>query len=167
MPAVVVPHAIGAGLAADARARLEHVGYTQFSLFDRGNYEVARDPAEPELLGALTAIASEISGRTLEVLESRALRLSPGGYVLLRHDRVHDDRPVELVLDLSPAPTLGAEVHFRHRGQVFFTVASAPGTLAIVERGPTVMCNHTYVSKRYADASVVRLVVLLGESPRA
>ena len=55
----------------------------------------------------------------------------------------------------------GAEVHYRRRGQVFFRAPCAPGSLAIVERGPTVSCNHTYVSKRHADASVVRLVLLL------
>jgi hypothetical protein len=74
---------------------------------------------------------------------------------------VHEDRPVEVVLDLSPAPAPGAEVHWRHRGQLFFAMPSAPGSLAIVERGPTVMCNHTYVSRRNEGASVVRLMMLL------
>jgi hypothetical protein len=58
----------------------------------------------------------------------------------------------------------GAEVHYRHRGQVFFTFPSTPGALALVERGPTVMCNHTYVSQRTPDASVVRLIVLLRDA---
>ena len=34
-------------------------------------------------------------------------------------------------------------------------------SMSIVERGPTVTCNHTYVSKLHADAEVVRLVALL------
>jgi len=43
---------------------------------------------------------------------------------------------------------------------------STPGALAMVERGLTVMCNHTYVSKRSTQASVERLVVLLRDVRR-
>lgn len=161
MPALAVPGALGAELAGALRHRLERVGYTRYALLDRGSYDEVRSPEEPELLAALTVIAGEITGRSLAVVEARALRLGPGDYVLLRHDRVHEGRPVELVLDLSPASVAGAGVHYRHRGQVFFTFASEPGALALVERGPTVMCNHTYVSKLHVDASVVRLMVLL------
>lgn len=161
LPAVVVPSAIGPELAAEARARLERANYTRYALLDRGSYDVLASPAEPELLAALTGIAAAVTGRSLEVAEVRALRLGPGDYLLVRHDRVHEGRPVELVLDLSPASVPDAEVHYRHRGQVFFTFPSTPGALALVERGPTVMSNHTYVSKRHAGASVVRLVVLL------
>jgi hypothetical protein len=35
------------------------------------------------------------------------------------------------------------------------------GSLAIVERGPTVPGNHTYVSEHLAAAGIVRLVMLL------
>jgi hypothetical protein len=161
MPAVVVPHALGAELAADARERLERAGYTRCALLDRGSYDEVRGVDEPELLEALAAIAGEIAGRPLVVAEARALRLLPGDYVLLRHDRVHEDRPVELMLDLSAASVPGAAVHYRHRGQVYFAHPCTPGALSLVERGPTVLCNHTYVSKRHVGASVVRLVVLL------
>ena len=95
------------------------------------------------------------------MVESRALRLGPGDYILARHDHVYEDFPVEVMLDLSPAPVPGAEVHYRRRGQVFFQVPSQPGAMSIVERGPTVTCNHTYISKRHLDTSVVRLVLLL------
>jgi hypothetical protein len=169
MPAVVVRDALGAELAAEVRARLEHAQYTRYALLDRGSYETVARVEEPELLAALTGIASEITGRSLAPAGARALRFAPGDYALVRHDRVYEDRPVELVLDLSRAGAPGAEVHYRHRGQVFFTFPSTPGALALVERGPTVMCNHTYVSKLHAGASVVRLVVLLAErasSPR-
>jgi hypothetical protein len=37
-----------------------------------------------------------------------------------------------------------------------------PGSLSVVERGPTVTCNHTYVSKLQPTAQVIRLVALLG-----
>lgn len=161
LPAVVVPGAVGAGLAADVRARLERAGYTRFALLDRASYDEASAVDEPALVEALTGVAAEVTGRSLVPDPPCVLRFGPGDYSLVRHDRVHEDRPVELVLDLSPAIVPGAEVHYRHRGQVFFTFPSAPGALALVERGPTVMCNHTYVSKRHASASVVRLVMLL------
>jgi hypothetical protein len=161
MPAVIVRDAIGAELAAEARARLEGVGYTRYALLDRASFEHATAAGETELLEILRALASEVTGRALAVADAHAWRLGPGDYVLVRHDRVHEDRPVELVLDLSPAPVPNAEVHYRHRGQVYFGMPSRPGSLAIVERGPTVMSNHTYVSKLHAGASVVRLMMLL------
>jgi hypothetical protein len=164
MPAVVVPAVLGAELAAEARARLERAEYTRYALLDRGSYDVVTSPAEPELLVHLAGIASAVTGRSLEVADVRALRLLPGDYVLVRHDRVHEGRPVELVLDLSPASVPDAEVHYRHRGQVYFTFPSTPGALALVERGPTVMSNHTYVSKRHAGTSVVRLIALLRDA---
>jgi hypothetical protein len=164
MPAVVVDRAVGDVLAGEVRSRLERAGYERYALLDRGSYDEVKSPNEPELLAALTVVAMEVTGRPLVLAESRAVRLSPGDYILVRHDRVHDDRPVELVLDLSAMSVPGAEVHYRHRGQVFFAVSSAPGALAVVERGPTVMCNHRYVSKRYVGAAVVRLIVLLRDA---
>jgi hypothetical protein len=160
---MAVPSAIGPELATEVRARLERAEYKRYALLDRGSYDAVESPAEPELLAALTGIAEAVTGRSLEVAEARALRLLPGDYVLVRHDRVHEGRPVELVLDLSPERVPEAEVHYRHRGQVFFVFPSTPGALALVERGPTVMSNHTYVSKLRAGASVVRLLVLLRE----
>jgi hypothetical protein len=35
--------------------------------------------------------------------------------------------------------------------------------MALVERGPTILANHTYVSKRHSGACVVRLVMRLDE----
>ena len=159
--AVVVPDVVGPSLAAQARQRLECAGYTRYALLDRGSYDVLADPQEPALFGALIEIAARTTGRSLALAEARALRLQPGDYLLAHHDRIHDEHPVELVLDLSPASVPGAEVHYRRRGQVYFRVPCVPGSLAVIERGPTVCCNHTYVSRRNAAASVVRLVMLL------
>ena len=161
MPAVVVPDAISAALATEVRARLERSPFVRYALLDRGSYEFVDRPEESELLAVLTAIASDITGRDLEPQEARAVRLRAGDFILLRHDRVYEDRPLELILDLSPAPAPGSEVHYRHRGQHYFTFGSTPGALSLVERAPTVMCNHTYVSKLRPQAEVVRLVVLL------
>lgn len=161
--AVIVPEVVGPSLAAQARERLDRAGYTRYTLLDRGSYDVLAAPEEPELFGALIEIAARTTGRSLTPApaEVRALRLRPGDYLLAHHDRTHDDHRVELVLDLSPASVPGAEVHYRRRGQVYFRVPCVPGSLAIVERGPTVSCNHTYVSKRNAAASIVRLMMRL------
>lgn len=164
MPAVTVPAVVGASMAAEARQRFEGAGFAPYRLLDRGRYDVLEHPDFAEMLDVLTGIAGEVTGRTLALQEARVLRLGAGDYILVRHDRVYEERPVQLILDLSAAAVAGAEVHFRHRGQVFFVVPSAPGALSIVERGPTVMSNHTYLTKRRPDASVVRLVALLAAS---
>ena len=165
--ALIIDDAITETRAALVRARLEFAGYTRYRLLDRGRYEHVSDPELlPYLLADLTHVAAGRTGRALVPFEARAVRLGPGDYLLGHHDRVHDDHPLELVLDLSPASVAGAEVHYRRRGQVFFRVPSAPRSLALVERGPTVTCHHTYVSKRHAAASVLRLVVLLRDRAR-
>ncbi|MBA3821246.1 MAG: hypothetical protein H0X17_20345 [Deltaproteobacteria bacterium] len=159
--AVSVPDAISSPAAAELRARLEQWGYERYPLLDRGSYEHVPVVHEPALSDALAGIASELTARALHVVAARALRLQPGDYLLAHHDALHADHPVELTLDVSPAVVPGAEVHYRRRGGVYFRVPSAPGSLAVVERGPTVACNHTYVSKLHGTASVVRLVLLL------
>jgi len=159
--AMVVDDVVGPSRAAEVRGRLARTGYTRYALLDRGSYELLADPQEPALLAALTEIAARMTGRALAVAEARALRLGPGDYLLAHHDRLHEDHPVELTLDLSPASVPGAELHYRRRGQVYFRVPCVPGSLAIVERGPTVSCNHTYVSKRNPVARIVRLMLLL------
>ena len=159
--ALIVDDVITAERAAEARARLEFAGYQRYRLLDRGCYELVGDPQLAYLLADLAQLASARTGRTLAPIEARALRLGPGDYLLGHHDVVHDDHPLELILDLSAAAVPGAEVHYRRRGQVFFRMPSAPRALAIVERGPTVTCHHTYVSKLHPDAAIVRLVALL------
>jgi len=154
--------AIGARTAVIVPDAIERVPiaaqFTRYALLDRGSYE----HAAAEVPARLVALASEVTGRALAVTEARVLRLVPGDYLLAHHDRVHEDLPIELIADLSPAPVAGAEVHYRRRGQVFFRVPCTPGAVSIVERGPTVTCNHTYVSKLSPPgAEVVRLVVLL------
>jgi hypothetical protein len=89
------------------------------------------------------------------------LRLVPGDYLLARHDRIREGGTIECVVDLSPAPVPGAEVHYRQHGQVFFRVACEPGRAALVPRGPTVTANHTYLSKLHTG-EVVRWIALFG-----
>lgn len=133
----------------------------RYTLLDRGSYDFASDVDEPDLAARAVAEASRITSRALRVVESRALRLGAGDYLLARHDRVYEGFPIEVTIDLSTASVAGAEIHYRRRGALFFQVPSQPLAAAIVERGPTVTCNHTYVSKRHLDANVVRLVLLL------
>jgi hypothetical protein len=151
--AVIVPDAVDV-----AAVDLE---FARYALLDRGSYEVVHAPPLPQLHAELARIASTVTGRSLAVTASRALRLRAGDYLLAHHDVIHDDNPVEVTVDLSPARVAGAEVHYRRRGQVFFRFPSQPGAVSVVERGPTVTCNHTYVSKRHVDAVVVRVVALL------
>jgi hypothetical protein len=153
--AEVVPAAITRELAAALR---ERVTYTRYTLLDRGSYQHA-PLDEPPLFDKLVEIvARKVPAE--RVIEARVLRLAPGDYLLAHHDRVYEGNPIEIVVDLSETPTPGAEVHYRRRGAVFFRVPSAPCSMAIVERGSTVTCNHTYVSK-LGTASIVRLVALL------
>ena len=164
--AAIEPDVIAPTLAAELRRSLAG-GLSRYALLDRGSYEVTTLPVKGT--GDLLSIAFDLAvrvgaaqtGRTLRVDEARLLRLVPGDYLLAHHDRLHDDAPVEVTLDLSPAPVPGAEIHYRRRGQVFFRVPCAPGSVVVVERGPTVTCNHAYVSRLHPGAEVVRLVTLL------
>ena len=134
---------------ADAAAiRLD--GWQRYALLDRGSYDFI-DFVDAALFAKLARYGT--------ITSARALRLVPGDYILAHHDELHDDLPLELTLDLSPR-AVPAEIHYRRRGSVFFRVPCVPGTLAIVERGPTVTRNHTYVSKRHAGAVVIRIVML-------
>ena len=159
--ALVVPAVLDGARAAAVRARCEARGYTRFALYDRGSCELLRDPDEPELVAVLLAAAGRATGRTLAPAASRVLRLIPGDYLLAHHDTLHEGNPVEVTLDLSPVAVPDAEVHYRRSGQVFFRFPSTPGALAVVERGVTVTCNHTYVSKLHVGATIVRFVALL------
>ncbi|MFN0247915.1 MAG: hypothetical protein ACKV2T_13585 [Kofleriaceae bacterium] len=186
--AEVVPDAITPALADELRARVS--SYTRYTLVDRGSYHHAAidEPAlftrfvqivETRLalaggaamgtagstgtgsMGAGSKSATNAMGTGVRsIVEARVLRFLPGDYLLAHADRVYDGNPIEIVLDISESSTPGAEVHYRRRGAVFFRVPSAPCSLAIVERGPTVTSNHTYVSKRYAS-DVLRLVALV------
>jgi hypothetical protein len=146
-------------LATTARVRGDW-RWERYPFIDRGSYEVAHAIDEPELADVAVRAASRAMGRELTFREARALRLSPGDYLLAHHDRVYEDFPVEVVFDLSPREVPGAAVHYRRRGNVFFVFPSRPGAASIIERGPTVTCNHTYVSKRQ-DGVVTRVVMLL------
>ena len=162
--ATVVPEVVGPTLAAEVRSRLDRAGYTRYALLDRGSYDVALAPDEPALAAALAGLAHQVTGRSLVLADARALRLGAGDYLLAHHDRVHDDHLVELILDLSPAGVPGADVHYRRHGKVVFQLASRPGAVSVVERGPETACHHAYVSKRHLGACVVRLVVRLRDA---
>lgn len=157
--ASIVERALDARLANRVRSR----AYERYALVDRGSYEHAPFDDVADQTSVCALAAAEL-GHALRPIGARVLRLRPGDYLLARHDDVHAEiargdsrRRFELVLDLSPAAA-AAEIHYRRRGQVFFRVPCAPGTLAIVERTPAITCNHTYVSK-LADTEVVRLVI--------
>ncbi len=134
--------------------------WERYALIDRGSYDIARSIEEPALADVAVRAASKAMNRELKFGEARALRFAPGDYFLAHHDRVYDDYPIEVVFDLSPVEVAGAAMHYRRRGKVFFVFPSQPGAASIVERGPTVTTNHTYVSK-LQSATVTRVVMLL------
>jgi len=134
--------------------------WQRYALVDRGSYDFADAIEEPALAAVAIQAARRLANRELRAGECRALRLHPGDYLLAHHDRIHEGYPLEVVFDVSEREVPGAEVHYRRRGNVFFRFPSQPGAASIVERGPTVTCNHTYVSRRQ-DATVTRVVMLL------
>ncbi len=164
LPAVLEEEATDREHLEGCAATLEALAGKREVLGDRGSYEEICLPEAsrvlPGLVARVRARAEALTGRSLALASARAFRFFPGDYRLVRDDRVHEDRPVEVIVDLSREAVPGAEVHYRHRGQVFFVVPSRPGVLSLVERGPTVLANHTYVSKRHRDARVVRLLLL-------
>lgn len=157
--ATVVPDVVGAAAAAEVRGRLAGAGWVRFGLVDRGSYDRVEPVAELALCERLVAMAAALTEQSLRLREVWALRLGAGDYLLAHHDRVPEDRVVEVTLDLSAAAVAGAEVHYRRRGQVYVRVPCVPGSLAVVERDAEVTCHHTYVSKRHTGAEVVRLVL--------
>lgn len=159
--AEILPDRVGPDAARALRAAHEP-RYTRYRNLDRGSYDVIEDA--PVLL-ELVDLVCERLGRALAIASSRVLRFHPGDYLLAHADRVYDDHPIEVIIDISEAAIPGAEVHYRRRGQVYFRVPSQPGSLAIVERGPTVTSNHTYVSKLHTG-TVVREVLLLRDPDR-
>lgn len=150
---MLFPDAMDAIAAAELR---DSRTYTRFSRIDQASYE----HAAVEVPEGILELAGELIGRPLRVVEARLLRFSAGDYTLAHHGYVAEPA-IELVLDVSPTAVIGAAVHYRRRGNVVFAVPSAPGVLALVDRGPLITANHTYVSKRFPDAEVVRLVALL------
>jgi len=156
----IVPDVLTPAAAAQLRAALAP-GFVRYDLIDRGSYAHQAPTLPPALAAQLVDLATGITGRTLAISEVRALRLRAGDYLLAHHDRVYDDLPLELIVDASAAPVPGAEVHVRRPGQVFFPVPSPPGAVPLVHPGPPLPPHPTPVSRRFADAEVVRLHVLL------
>ena len=161
--ALLLADALTPDVTAAARAALAMHGYLRYALIDRGRYDFIDDPV-PALCTMLQQLAAQHTQRDLQIVEARALRFGPGDYALAHHDPFHDGMPIEVMADLSVAPRAPlseAGVYYRRRGQAFFVVPVQPGAVSIVERGPAVHHNHGYVSLRYRDAEVVRVVLLL------
>ncbi|MCW5802386.1 MAG: hypothetical protein KIT31_08365 [Deltaproteobacteria bacterium] len=152
---IVVGDAVTEAEAAAVRA--SGGAYARYRRIDQASYEAAEGVPVPE---GIVRIAREVTGRDLRVVDGRLLRFVCGDYTLAHHGYV-EDHAVELVLDVSLAGVPGAEVHYRRRGRVVFAMPSQPRALAVVERGPTITANHTYLSKRLREAEVIRLVARL------
>jgi hypothetical protein len=162
IPAVVIPSAITVEIASLLRERLLEEGLYPYFLPHRGRYAVNDSFTEPDLWEQLQALASAVSGQRLSVFDARWSLLRRGDYALTRDDTAPLDRHVELTLDLSAAPvgeggSFGGEVCYAHRGQLFFAAPQAPGSLTLVERGPTIRRYERYLTHRAGDAEVIRL----------
>lgn len=132
--------------------------WQRYALVDRGSYDYIDRVEDAPLFATLAKVAARVTGRRVTVREARALRFHAGDYALAHHDWIYDDNPVELAIALTTAP---AELHYRRRGQVVLRFPSVAGSVAVVERGPSVTSNHTYVSQLDAGACAIRLIAIL------
>jgi hypothetical protein len=136
-------------------------GWQRYALVDRGHYEYIDRPAGIDaLLSTVTELASAQLGFGLTLLTWRAVRLSPGDYLLSHHDPRHDDPLVECIADLSTAPSDFA-VHYRENGRPHFVVPNTPGTVSVVARTAASAANHSYVSKLHRGEALTRVVLRL------
>ncbi len=161
VPAVVVPGAVSAELAAAIREELAAVPFTPFFVADRGRFAYRDDLEVPELFGSLLAVAEHLAGEPLAIAASRFDSLGRGDYALRRHAPPPPGRRIELTVDLSERATGQGEVVYTHRGQVFFVAPQEPGALALVDRQPTVERYDRYLTHRVGDARVLRLRLAL------
>lgn len=134
------------------RVDVAYGAFRRFAQLDEACYDVADVRDVPHV-----ARVSELLQRPLRVESARVLRFHPCDYALARHDAIAEG--VDLVVDLSPAPR-AAEMVWLRRGAPFFRMPVSPGAVAVVERGPTVVCYHGYVS-RLVGGEVIRLVARL------
>jgi hypothetical protein len=162
LPHVEVPGAVSPALAARVRAGLAGVPFEAFELAPRGRYQRSTAPPDAELAGTLAAVASFLAGRPLAILGATWLRARHRSYALLRDDEPPPGAAAELVLDVSERATSEGQLLYTHRGQTYFVATQAPGSLALVARGPTVRRYMRYVTHRAGDAAIVRLVLALG-----
>lgn len=144
----------GAATLLDApRVPITHGPFRRYVQLDEACYDVAEVERVPHV-----ELVSRTLGRILRVESARVLRLHPGDYALARHDAFAEG--VDLVIDLSPAPLANADMVWLRRGNPFFRMPVSPSSVAVVERGPTVVCYHGYVS-RVSGGEVIRLVARL------
>lgn len=159
LPFVEVPQAVSPELARKLREMAAAARHERVDLAHRGRYERAAEE-DAALLASLAAVASFIAGSAHAPVQATWLRMRRGDYALLRDD-VPPHAPLELILDVSERATGEGQVLYTHRGQTFFAVTQAPGTMAIVTRGPTVQRYVRYLTHRTGDAVLFRLVLAL------
>jgi hypothetical protein len=162
LPYVEVPDAVSEALAARLREGVAQAPCQRFELVHRGRYERCDEP-DAALLTSLAAAASFVAGAAHAPVRGTWLRMRRGDYALASDD-VPPHADLELVLDVSERAAGEGQVLYTHRGQTFFAMTQAPGTLALVARGPTVRRHVRYLSHRAGDAVLLRLVLELARS---
>jgi hypothetical protein len=162
LPHVEVPGAVSPALAARIRESLAPLPFERFDLAPRGRYERCAAPPDAELAATLTEVASFVAGRPLAIVGAAWIRARRGSYALIRDDEPPPGAEAELALDISERALGEGQLFYTHRGQPYFVATQAPGSLALVARGPTVRRYLRYITHRAGDATVLRLVLALG-----
>ena len=163
LPHVEVPGAVSPALAARVRAGLASAPFEPFYLAPHGRYERCAEAPDADLAGTLVEVASFLADRPLAIVGATWIRTRRGSYALLRDDEPPSAAVAELVLDVSERATGEGQVVYTHRGQAYFVATQAPGALSLALRGPTVRRYLRYVTHRAGDATLLRLVLALGD----
>lgn len=162
LPHVEVPGVVSVALAGAVRESLATSRFEAFDLAPAGRYERCSEPPSPELSATLVEVASFLAARPLAPISATWIRARHRSYALLAGDKVAEGTVAELVLDISERSINEGQLIYTHRGQPYFAATQAPGSLALVARGPTVQRYLRYVTHRAGDATLLRLILLLG-----
>lgn len=149
VPTALVPAAIDDTTAAALRARLATAGLTPYALADRGRHGYNDTLRVDPLWDELAHFAAGIAGAPVALARARWLVQRRGDYSLVKDDAKTrpPGRVLELVLDLSPGASGGAEAVYLD-GTRAQAVLQLGGVLAVIDRTPT--------STRYLRPPTVR-----------
>ncbi len=161
-PAVTVPELIESPILAKARDALRLDASQLFEIADRGRYLEWPGHEETIILPRLLAVAESIVGMPLAPMLTRWSCLEHRSYGLVRDDDLRQpaDAWIEVLLDLSEAPTGAAEVIY-NRPEGAIVIPQLPGHLTIVGRDTSTRRYERYLNHRVRGARVHRLTLAL------
>jgi hypothetical protein len=171
--AVVVDQALDRQALVPIRGRIDAADFVPYRRLHHGSFERLRPVREPELIAAVVAIAEAVTGASLALMANECLRLRHGDYVLASEATADAGDPgptslasrwIEVTADLSSGSSGEAQVVYARRGEHFFAAPQLSGSVAIVERQPTIARYDRYLNHRVADRVVHRLRLQLARS---